>query len=120
MRLHRNAKTSPKMRQLIVERVREHGWTQPQAAAAAGISVRTVAKWIEVTTSALPAGGTSTESSAATVPTSSCRLEATKLDGVAWVVSSHASLCRPARPLARFGPRAPKIREDTRTGTLRR
>ena len=46
MRLHRNAKTSPKMRQLIVERVREHGWTQPQAAAAAGISVRTVAKWI--------------------------------------------------------------------------
>jgi hypothetical protein len=43
MRLHRNAKTSPKMRQLLIDRVRRHGWTQ---AAAAGISVRTVAKWI--------------------------------------------------------------------------
>jgi transposase len=46
MRLHRNAKTSPKMRQLLIDRVRRHGWTQAAAAAAAGISVRTVAKWI--------------------------------------------------------------------------
>jgi transposase InsO family protein len=45
MRLHRNAKTSPKMRQLLVDRVRRQGWTQAAAAAAAGISVRTVAKW---------------------------------------------------------------------------
>jgi len=46
MRLHRNAKTSPKMRQLLVDRVQRQGWTQAGAAAAAGISVRTVAKWI--------------------------------------------------------------------------
>jgi transposase InsO family protein len=45
MRLHRNAKTSPKMRQLLVDRVQRQGWTQAAAATAAGISVRTVAKW---------------------------------------------------------------------------
>jgi transposase len=47
MRLHRNAKTSPKMRQLLIDRVSRQGWTQAAAAAAAGISVRTVAKWIQ-------------------------------------------------------------------------
>src|SRR6185295_408276 len=46
MRLHRNAKTTPKMRQLLIDRVTRHGWTQAAAATAAGISVRTVAKWI--------------------------------------------------------------------------
>jgi transposase InsO family protein len=45
MRVHRNAKTTPKMRQLIVMRVR-HGWTYARIAAALGISVRTVAKWM--------------------------------------------------------------------------
>ena len=46
MRVHRNAKTTPKMRQLLIERVERQGWTQRAAATAAGISVRTVAKWI--------------------------------------------------------------------------
>lgn len=45
MRLHRNAKTTPRMRQLIVTRV-QAGWTQRAIAAALGISVRTVAKWV--------------------------------------------------------------------------
>ena len=45
MRVHRNAKTTPKMRQLIVMRVRQ-GWTYGRIASALGISVRTVAKWI--------------------------------------------------------------------------
>jgi len=45
MRVHRNAKTTPKMRQLIVTRVQQ-GWTQARIAAALGISVRTVAKWM--------------------------------------------------------------------------
>lgn len=44
MKLHRNAKTTPQMRRLITTRV-EQGWTQHAAAAAAGVSVRTVAKW---------------------------------------------------------------------------
>ena len=45
MRVHRNAKTTPKMRQLIVTRA-EQGWTYGRIAAALGISVRTVAKWM--------------------------------------------------------------------------
>jgi len=44
MRVHPNAKTTPKMRQLIVTRA-EQGWTYGCIAAALGISVRTVAKW---------------------------------------------------------------------------
>lgn len=46
MRLHRNAKTTPKMRQLLIDRVRRQGWTQAATAHACGISVRTVAKWL--------------------------------------------------------------------------
>lgn len=45
MRVHRNAKTTLKMRELIVTRA-QHGWTYARIAAALGISVRTVAKWI--------------------------------------------------------------------------
>jgi transposase InsO family protein len=44
MRVHRNAKTTFKMRQLIVTRAQQ-GWSYAQIAAALGISVRTVAKW---------------------------------------------------------------------------
>lgn len=43
---HRNAKTTEYQRRLLVTRVRELGWSQPEAAAAAGVSVRTVVKWL--------------------------------------------------------------------------
>jgi transposase InsO family protein len=33
-------------RRLLIRRVRQHGWTQRQAAEALGVSVRTVAKWL--------------------------------------------------------------------------
>jgi Integrase core domain/leucine-zipper of insertion element IS481 len=46
MKLHPNAKTTPLMRQLLVTRVRHQSWPQRRAAEAAGVSVRTVAKWI--------------------------------------------------------------------------
>ncbi len=46
MKLHRNARTCPRQRLLIVKRVREEGWTLAQAAAAAGVSVRTVSKYL--------------------------------------------------------------------------
>jgi len=46
MQLHANAKTTPKMRDLIVRRVVSQNWTYREAAAAAGVSVRTVAKWV--------------------------------------------------------------------------
>ena len=46
MTTHRNAKTTVYQRQLLIDRVRREGWTQRQAAEAAGVSVRTVAKWM--------------------------------------------------------------------------
>lgn len=46
MRVHVNAKTNVYQRRLLIRRVRQHGWTQRQAAEAAGVSVRTVAKWL--------------------------------------------------------------------------
>lgn len=46
MKLHRNAKTTPQMRALMIERVTARAWTQARTAEAAGVSVRTVAKWI--------------------------------------------------------------------------
>lgn len=45
MRVHRNAKTTPKGRALIVQRVEADGWTVVQTAAAFGVSRRTVYKW---------------------------------------------------------------------------
>ena len=45
MRLHRNAKTTPVMRRLLVDRVETQGWTAQRTAEAVGVSVRTVAKW---------------------------------------------------------------------------
>ena len=45
MRLHPNAKTTPKGRALIVQRVDVDGWSVTQTAGAFGVSVRTVAKW---------------------------------------------------------------------------
>jgi transposase InsO family protein len=46
VKLHRNAKTTPLMRALIVHRVRQEQWPPAEAAAAAGISVRTAYKWL--------------------------------------------------------------------------
>jgi transposase InsO family protein len=46
VKLHRNAKTTPTMRALIVHRIREEHWRPAEAAAAAGISVRTTYKWL--------------------------------------------------------------------------
>jgi transposase InsO family protein len=46
MQVHRNAKTTPSMRALLVQRVRQEQWSPAEAAAAAGISVRTTQKWL--------------------------------------------------------------------------
>jgi transposase len=46
MRLHANHRTCPSSRLLICRRVLEEGWTLQRAAAAAGCSVRTAAKWL--------------------------------------------------------------------------
>jgi transposase len=46
MRLHRNARTCPASRRLLVDRIVVERWPVSVAAAAAGVSVRTAAKWL--------------------------------------------------------------------------
>ena len=45
MKLHRNARTTPKARALIVQRVDAEGWSVEETAEAFGVSTRTVHKW---------------------------------------------------------------------------
>jgi transposase len=46
MKLHANARTCPKSRRLLVDRVFEQGWSVTEAAMAAGVSDRTVYRWL--------------------------------------------------------------------------
>jgi transposase InsO family protein len=46
MKLHGNARTCPNSRSLLVERITEHGWSVGEAALAAGVSERTVYRWL--------------------------------------------------------------------------
>ncbi len=46
MKLHRNAKSTPASRLLLVRRVLFEGWTYAAAAEGFAVSVRTVAKWV--------------------------------------------------------------------------
>ncbi len=46
MKIHGNARTCPRSRKLLCERVRTGGWMVKEAAEAAGISERTASKWL--------------------------------------------------------------------------
>lgn len=46
MDIHKNARLTPKSRALLVERIRQQGWSAARAAAAAGVSERTAWKWL--------------------------------------------------------------------------
>jgi transposase InsO family protein len=46
MKLHRNAKTTPAARFLLVTRVEDDDWTYAETAEAFGVSERTVGKWV--------------------------------------------------------------------------
>jgi len=46
MHVHANARLTPAARLLLVQRVRHEGWSPTQAATAAGVSPRTVYKWL--------------------------------------------------------------------------
>src|ERR1700688_3848100 len=46
MKLHRNARTCPNSRQLLVDRVIEQSWSITAAAEAAGVSERTAYRWL--------------------------------------------------------------------------
>ena len=47
MTLHRNARTCPRSRRLLAERVLVEGWSLAAAAEAAGVSERTAWKWVD-------------------------------------------------------------------------
>ncbi len=47
MNIHSSARTTVRGRELLVRRVSQEGWAVPDAAEAAGISVRTVYKWLD-------------------------------------------------------------------------
>lgn len=47
MKIHGNAKLSPKGRALMCRRVLEQGWSLTEAAEAAGVSERTCSKWLD-------------------------------------------------------------------------
>src|SRR3954468_14506552 len=46
MKVHRNAKSTPASRVIMVTRVEFEQWTYAEAAEAQGVSMRTVAKWV--------------------------------------------------------------------------
>jgi transposase InsO family protein len=46
MKLHRNARSTPLTRALLIARVRQEGWSIAAAAAAQGFSIRTAYKWL--------------------------------------------------------------------------
>jgi transposase InsO family protein len=46
MKSHRSAKTNEYQRRLLISRVRRRRWSHRRAAEAAGVSIRTVAKWL--------------------------------------------------------------------------
>ena len=46
MNMHKNARLTPQGRLLLVQRVREQGWTVAAAAGAAGLSERTAYRWL--------------------------------------------------------------------------
>jgi transposase len=46
MNLHASARTCPNSRELLAVRVLDQSWSRQRAARAAGVSTRTVAKWV--------------------------------------------------------------------------
>ena len=46
MNAHKNARLTPYSRELMIERIRNRGWTVSRAAEAAGVSERTAYKWL--------------------------------------------------------------------------
>ena len=56
MKLHGNARTCPKSRMLLVDRVVVEGWSVTAAAAAAGVSERSVWRWLKRWRDEGPAG----------------------------------------------------------------
>lgn len=105
MSLHRSAKTNLYQRRLLIQRVRHQGWTQRRAAEAIGVSVRTVAKWLQA--GARPDGSSrprrQPRRTAATTEAVIVRLRRTR--ATAWQISAALRMPRSTvtRVLARHG-----------------
>jgi transposase InsO family protein len=78
MKLHANARTCPKSRRLLVDRL-EGDWSLTMAAEAAGVSERTAAKWLARWRSEGPAGLEDRSSAPRRVPS---RLPADRLEAI--------------------------------------
>ena len=93
MKLHRNAKTTPHMRALLVDRVRVPHWSAAAAADAAGVSLRTAYKW----RARQRAGGRAALEDRASTPHRQPRGRPAQVEATS----------RPARPVTRGGDRRP-------------
>lgn len=106
MRVHRNAKTNAYQRELLIHRVRQLGWTQRRAAEAAGVSVRTVAKWLTRTASLMDRPSRPHRSPRRTRPTTTAAIERLRRTrATAWQISAALGIPRSTvtRVLARLG-----------------
>ena len=107
MKPHRNAKTNVYQRQLLITRVRRLGWTQRQAAEAAGVSVRTVAKWLARARTSLSDGSSRPhrQPRRLAAPTEAAVVALRRTRATAWQISVALRLPRSTvtRVLARAG-----------------
>ena len=105
MRLHRNAKTNLYQRRLLVRRVRHLGWTQRQAAAAIGVSVRTVAKWLQQGASVDGSSRPHRQPRRTSVTTEAAIVHLRRTRATAWQISAALRVPRSTvtRVLARVG-----------------
>ena len=130
MKLHRNAKTTPHMRALLVDRIGVQHWRPTAAAAAAGVSVRTAYKWM----ARYRVGGRAALEDRPSVPHRQPRRTAPELTGrilaarydrrTAWAIAVHLQVPRSTvaailaraglNRLARLTPRVPVQRYERR------
>jgi transposase InsO family protein len=68
MKLHRNARTCPNSRRLLVDRIQKQGWSMTAAAEAAGVSDRTAYRWLARWRSEGEAGLSDRSSAPRTIP----------------------------------------------------
>jgi transposase InsO family protein len=135
VKLHRNAKTTPHMRALLVSRVRVQHWSAAAAASAAGVSTRTAYKWLARYQSdgrrGLEDGSSVPQRQPRRTPADvTARIIAARYERrTAWAIAVHVQVPRSTvavilaraglNRLARLAPPAPVIRyERTRPGEL--
>lgn len=132
MKLHRNARTTPLTRALLIARVRQEGWPISAAADGQGISVRTAYKWLRRGREAALEDRPSTphHQPRRTSATNTAAIIAARYEGLpAWQIAVRLQIPRSTvsavlarsglNRLARLQPRLPVQRyERTRPGEL--